>query len=143
MWWLTGIYYKRHPQADTKKRVMATIKMIVEDIASGDVVGAYVHRLHDVPLLFSHAGFSKPFYDYLKRQIAPTSLTDSIAGLLSSKPKGLEDKLTPEQIMNYTNDLLRKVVGQCSTFPCRMNEDRYELFEAGRDRGGPGIGGPL
>jgi hypothetical protein len=122
LWWLTGIYYKRHKVADTRQRVEASIRLIVEDILSGKMVAAKVirHR-NNIPIMFVHAGFNNNFLNYLYNTV-------------------LEDH-SPESIAQYTNRILRDTTARCPHFPCNQFND--EVFEAGPDRGGSGIGGPL
>ena len=120
MWWLEGIFNYRHKQADTKANIETFIKLTMEDIANNKVLGAYVHTLNRIPLLFVHAGFSPAFLAYLKKN----KLSDA----------------NPYQLANYTNNELKKTLAACRAYPCKLDG---ELFEAGPDRGGKGIGGPL
>jgi hypothetical protein len=47
----------------------------------------------------------------------------------------------PEAIAEYTNRMLRDTTNKCEHFPCQLFDD--QVFDAGPDRGGTGIGGPL
>ncbi len=97
------------------------VKFMLEDILSGAVLGAYVHRVSDVPILFIHAGIRPKFADYLKEIAIP-------------------DNFTADAIAEYVNGMLKFNAFQCSTPPCKFEG---ELFDSGPDRGGSGIGGPL
>ena len=106
--------------ADTKSNVKSFISMLVEDIASGAVKGSHLETINNVPVVFVHAGFGP---DYLRH--------------LKSK-----EISSPERIVNDTASHLVRAVGACASFPCR-SINSHEVFDAGPDRGGRGIGGPL
>lgn len=129
LWWLEGIYRKRHPIADTRESVMSLRAMIKEDLVKGLVQGAFVYHMHGVPIMFVHAGFSRRFVSYIDKRI------QRLDG---------EKELTADMVARYTNEVLLNSINACKSLPCKLGQktDR-ELFDAGPDRGGMGIGGPL
>lgn len=133
LWWLTGVFYKRNAKTDTRENVMAIVRMLVDDIMTGLVVGAYVHRISDVPVMFVHAGFSPAYYNHL--QSTSTTRKDDKPLLSSPNP-------TPEELALYVNGVLNETTVGCEHFPCYKTYTD-EVFGAGPDRGGTGVGGPL
>jgi hypothetical protein len=121
MWWLTGYTHERHKVADTRTKISNFVKYTKDDILQKKVLGAYVHILNRIPILFVHAGYSQAFLYHLKKTKAV-------------------DVINAKTIANYTNTMLQKSMQKCRKFPCQMTE---EVFEAGPDRGGKGVGGPL
>lgn len=121
MWWLTGYTHERHKQADTRAKITNFVKFTKDDILQKKVLGAYVHTINRMPILFVHAGYSQAFLTLLKKTNAVPDIN-------------------AKAIANYTNLMLRKSMQKCRKFPCQMTE---EIFEAGPDRGGKGVGGPL
>eukprot|EP01031_Cornospumella_fuschlensis_P025996 gene25996-31391_t len=119
LWWLTGIFYEKHPTADTKANIIAFITGLIEDIVSGAVRGAYLHTINTTPIIFVHAGFSPAYLQYLRKQ----------------------DIQTPPQLVNHTHNQLVQAIKRCDGFPCRTIKG--EVFDAGPDRGGSGVGGPF
>ena len=126
LWWINGIYYKRNPTADTRQRIIDTVNTIYQDVADGSLQAAYVHYVYDVPILFIHAGVRPEYYTYLQKQLSPED---------PSK------QLTPIEIAAYFNNILQSYLAQCKSVPCAPSKN--EFFEAGPDRGGTHIGGPL
>ena len=123
MWWLTGIFGKINKRYDTKEKVLNTIEVIINDIVSDKILGAYVFEAYDIPLIFVHAGFGTRYYEYLQEQLNTTVITAN-------------------QTVEHTNTLLKQAVYDCGEFPCRDGFE-HEVFEAGPDRGGTHIGGPF
>ena len=124
------MYYKRHKTADTREKVHDAINIIVEDILSGKMVAARVLHLtskqgQDIPVMFVHAGYHTKFLTYLKNVAL-----DEKNGVLH-----------PEDVAKYTNKVLVDTVKKCKSYPCDKFTD--EVFEAGPDRKGDGVGGPL
>ncbi|KAJ1392890.1 hypothetical protein B484DRAFT_459368 [Ochromonadaceae sp. CCMP2298] len=116
------------------------IQALVDDIADGLIAAAYVHHIYDVPIMFSHAGISANFYAYLERQLRKKN--KSIFSFdKTSNTKKSKNTLSAEEIAGYVNGVLSKQVAACTRFPC--HEFGHEVFEAGPDRGGSGIGGPF
>lgn len=91
---------------------------MINDILSKKIIGAYLLPINNVPVVFVHAGFSSAFMTYMQKQ----------------------NVKTPQEIVDYTNGILHHKINTCSHFPCKLPD---ELFEAGPERGGKGIGGPL
>jgi hypothetical protein len=111
-------------EADTKEKIIAVVNSMKRGVLDGTVVGSFVHRIGDQPLLFVHAGFRPKFVDQLQKTLSDPS---------------------PEGMARHVNDLLVKFVEKCTDetklfVPCEFHDD---VFEAGPDRGGKGIGGPL
>lgn len=124
IWWLEGKFHMINREADTKEKIVAVVNSMKRGVLDGSVVGSFVHRIGDQPLLFVHAGFRPKFVDKLQRTL-PDSSAEGIAG--------------------YVNGLLTDFVQKCTDeskffVPCEFPD---EVFEAGPDRGGKGIGGPL
>lgn len=115
LWWLTGIFYQKN-SADTEAKVIKFLRLLWDDILNRRIVANYIHYANGFPVMFVHAGYTKPFLDYLQ-------LT------------------TVESIANYTNDHLVHSLEACSKLPCPAITT-HELYEAGPSRGGSGIGGP-
>lgn len=46
----------RHPVADSIEKIQTMVDEMKADIAEDKLSLAYVHHIHDVPLLFIHAG---------------------------------------------------------------------------------------
>ena len=122
IWWLEGKFHMVNREADTYDKVLDVVNRMKRGVLDGSVVGSYVHRIHDQPILFIHAGFRPKFIDMLK-----ASLKDS----------------SPEGMATHVNDMLVGVIKQCHDesvtdefVNCAFDDD---LFEAGPDRGGKGI----
>lgn len=94
--------------------------MLIEDIMSGAIRAAYVHRmLPSIPIAFVHAGYSPKFLKYLQQHHKLTSI---------------------DAVTNFTSQALVSAVERCARIPCKI---KGEVFDAGPDRGGRSIGGPL
>jgi hypothetical protein len=126
VWWINGYLHKRNMKTDTKDKVSKLISAIMSDVNSRNVVGAYVHMLQESPILFVHAGISSAFYKYMQREMYP---------------KDPSKKIPASAAAEYINTVVLQAISGCKKFPCP--EFTHELFEAGPDRGGKGIGGPL
>ena len=122
--WLEGYFQYRNEEADTGEKVIDIVNRMKKGVVEGSVLGSFVHRIHDQPVVFVHAGYHPPFLEYL-------------TGLLPNS--------SPEGIAEYVNELLVDYVKQCideheefvaCTFP-------NDVFESGPDRGGEGLGGPF
>lgn len=126
MWWLNGHLHQRNKVADTKERVLKVIAAVLEDVGDGSIQAAYVHTRHSIPILFVHAGVTPNFYAYAQKDLYPQAKNTQVLA---------------QEMAEYMNDLLTKNVGKCKNIPCK--EFKHEFFEAGPDRGGSGVGGPL
>jgi hypothetical protein len=120
MWWLDGYLREINKQSDTKAVIKEVVDWIKDDIKTNKLVGSYVVNINGIPLLFSHAGYSPAFLKYLKEKIKVADNVDAIA--------------------NYTNTELIKDVNKCLFKKCSL---KGELYDAGPERYGKGIGGPL
>ena len=121
MWWLEGYLHHRNKTADTREKIVELVQYMLEDILSGDVVSAFVHRIRGVPILFTHAGINPNFHVYLKNKVKIEDTVDAIAA--------------------YVNKELITAATKCEDLPC--TSFKGEVFDSGPDRGGRGIGGPL
>jgi len=102
---------------------------MIQDIKEGTLQMAYAHSRHDVPLLFVHAGVSPEFYKYLQKTLHPGSTSTVLSAV---------------EIAEYANKQLQQDFSTCTALPCQdQQSSAKELYEAGPDRGGAGIGGPL
>ena len=111
-------------EADTKEKIIAVVDSMKEGVLDGSIVGSYVHRIQDQPVLFVHAGFRPTFLTHLRQ-----TLSDASA----------------EGLAAHVNGLLKGVVSRCMDdtmefVPCTFDDD---VFEAGPDRGGKSLGGPF
>lgn len=117
LYWLQGYTRSRNKKADSEYKVKMLTKKMRDDILSGSVVAAFLMHIHNVPILFTHAGIRPAFHQYLQRK----SIT------------------SPDDITSHLNTLLLGAMKKCSVIPCSFDN---EAFEAGKDRGGRHIGGP-
>lgn len=83
-------------------------------VLDGKVHGSYVHKIHDHPVVFVHAGFRPAFLNHLK-------LTQNME--------------SAEEIVAYVNNALLESVRACGSdnYQCAFDD---EVFQAGKDRGG-------
>lgn len=111
----------RNKAHDTPEKINYIVSTSKEAIMDNRLVGAYPLSFgnDNEPLLFVHAGLKSGFLNHMSRFV---------------------DSLDAHSIANYINSEIKSVVSQCRSKYCRLNG---ELFEAGPDRGGAGIGGPL
>jgi hypothetical protein len=115
LWWLSGYFHDRH-QNDTIDKVRTFMQLLVNDISNQNIIASHVEIIHNIPILFVHAGFRKKFLKYL-------NLT------------------SVEAISHYLNQQLVIDLQHCEQIPCKKFNN-HELYEGGPDRGGRGIGGP-
>ncbi len=116
---MEGYYHQRNKVADTYEVAMEMVGYMLEDILGRRVVGAFVHRIDGVPILFTHAGVGPDFHEHIHESFATNFTVDSI-----------------EQ---YINSRLVSSAAKCTQYPCKF---KGEVFDSGPDRGGKGIGGP-
>ncbi len=110
----------RNPVADTPSKIQELVDGMKQDILRKKLALGHVLRINDVPIMFTHAGFHSGFLSYLERTIG---------------------SMTPEDITSYLNGILIDTTISCVNDGVCEYDD--QIFEAGRDRGGSGIGGPL
>lgn len=91
------------------------------DILSHKVVGAYLHHVEGVPIIFNHAGYNSNFLKKLKRE-------------------QLSNNYSPKTIVNVTNEDLIHVIEKC--LKKEVCDFSSSFYEAGPERGGRGVGGP-
>jgi len=127
--WLSDETSEKNVKSDTPFVMNLYLKDLKNDILSGDVVGAHVEYIKNVPILFTHAGIIPEFYDYLLK-------IEDIKNKVTNK----SDIETIEIIVNYINSFVMNRIKSCNNSPCHFND---ELFDAAPCRGGDGIGGPL
>lgn len=162
LWWMEGYYHKRNKTADTKENVEKFVQLLVSDIMDRSVLLSHVEFINGVPIVFVHAGFSPAYYNYLTDDMP--DLKNDMPDFKNDTPdlknddgddddfkrsitttQGQGQRLTGagvERITAYTNSILLESVSSCRTFPCQT-AFADELFEAGPDRGGKKLGGPL
>ncbi|KAJ8608896.1 hypothetical protein CTAYLR_005304 [Chrysophaeum taylorii] len=93
------------------------IRMWLDEVSAGNVVGAYAAG----PVLFTHAGFRPA----MLAKVSPDPFAQNPASVAAS-------------LARLVNSELRSAVEKCSGIRCAFEGD---LFSAGRDRGGNGVGG--
>ena len=119
MWWMENKLHMRNKEADTKEKVLTLVRRMKSQIASKELVGAHVIEVNNVPLLFVHAGYRATY-------LAASPTTDA---------KGLAVLF---------NDALTDSLKTCPKDWSPCDFDRYgELFQAGPERGGGHLGGPV
>ena len=119
IWWLEGKIHMR-ARADTHSKIKSLVRRMKSQIQSKDLVGAQVIDVNGVPILFVHAGYRT---SYLKAEKIKEA-----SGLAESFNKNLHDSLT----------------AACPPGDAPCDFDLYgELFQAGPERGGSGLGGPV
>lgn len=126
LWWLEGFFHDRNKQFDTKSKVADIVTRMKGDILSGYVMGAYAHKFNDTPFLFVHAGLRSKMLTYI---------TDNYRHI---------DVADPSSIAALINTLLVEAIHACGPglAPCQQYLTN-EIFNAGPERGGVGIGGPF
>lgn len=108
MWWLEGRTHMKHKN-DKRSIVKKVVAAMASDILDGSLVGAYLHHLRGVPILFTHAGIGEKFYGFLQRQL-----------LLLPTRNNPRPELDPRLIEQYCNELLVSSIQSCDgKYPCR------------------------
>jgi hypothetical protein len=121
--WLQGSYRDKHPTADTNEKVTSIVSKIKKGILDSSILGSYLERMNDVPVIFVHAGFRPQMVDWIREEYKSGSTP------------------TPEDLSSIVNEQLRLAVSACGNqVACPM---RSPLFGAGPERGGRDIGGPF
>jgi len=110
-------------QYDTQQKILHLVEQMKSDIRTRNLVGAFSISVNEVPILFTHAGIRPTFFDYLK------------SGAGTNTPI-----VTVDDIVFYINEKLLVDTNNCKKTWCKYED---ELYEAGPDRYGDGIGGPL
>jgi hypothetical protein len=119
LWWLENKFHMRNSKADTKDKVLKLVRSMKSQINQGELVGAKTIWVKGVPLLFVHAGYRATFLE-ASRAKGATALVDEL------------------------NAALIDAMTHCSRDWKACPFDRYgELFEAGPERGGKFLGGPV
>jgi len=118
IWWLENRFHMIN-KADTKPKVLALVKRMKEQIANGELVGAHVVDVNAVPILFVHAGYRSTYLKASK----------------STDPRALATEF---------NEVLVECLKSCKADWEACPFDAYgELFQAGPERGGSHLGGPV
>jgi hypothetical protein len=120
LWWLKGYFGDRNTETDTKANIMEILERMRTGLASGRMRGAYLKGIRGVDTIFTHAGFR------------PEMLT-RLHGIIGA------ENFTTGNLVAYMNDVVAKH-SNCTSLFCPYQD---ELFEAGPDRGGESIGGPI
>jgi hypothetical protein len=119
--WLQGNFRDAH-KADTKDKRLALVDSLKVGIQNSKIVGSYFTTVNHIPVMFIHAGFRPQMIDYIAKTFEVTP--------------------TPQELSSFVNSHVRNSIRHClkSGVPCNLNS---EVFGAGSERGGPGIGGPF
>jgi hypothetical protein len=119
--WLLGSFRDAH-KADTKEKRLALVDSLKLGIQESKIVGSYFTTVNHIPLMFIHAGFRPQMIDYIAKTFEITP--------------------TPGELSSFVNSHVRASIQHCmkSGAPCNLNS---EVFGAGSERGGRGIGGPF
>lgn len=129
IWWLNGHFHDRNATTDTVPVLRQVVTTMIQDIHAGTMEMAYAHMRHEIPLLFVHAGIRPTFYKHLQKTLHPNKVNPVLSAL---------------EIALYANVQLKQDFGTCTALPCQSKKSAAnQLYEAGPDRGGAGIGGPL
>jgi len=124
LWWLEGAFHMRNQVADTSEKVFALVAKMKQQIINKSLVAAHtVTRSGGVDLLFVHAGY-RPAFLATKQNQSAAALSEHINSLLIEQT---------QQCLKMESDTGRFV-------KCAYNG---EEFEAGPERGGKHIGGPI
>lgn len=119
VWWLENKFHMRNSKADTQDKVLKLVRSMKSQITNGELVGAKTIWVKGVPLMFVHAGYRATFLE-ASRAKGATALAEEL------------------------NAALVDAMSQCSRDWKACPFDRYgELFEAGPERGGKFLGGPV
>lgn len=121
IWWLQGYFNMINKETDTQSKIMSVISSMKRRILNKSIVGSYITRINNIPILFTHAGLRPEFIQYLQLQISIDE---------------------PENISTYINDLVMEETKLCRKRN-QFCEFEDELFQAGKERGGKNIGGPF
>ena len=117
--------YRYASKSETRAVMDKAVDQWLKDVQTGDVRAAYVLG----PLLFSHAGFRPAMLEKVNTEGA------------------LEAEALASRLADFVNAELRRTVDDClrrpKTTTPRTCVFRGDVFSAGPDRGGRGIGGPF
>lgn len=125
VWWLEGRFHMRNKAADTKANVLAMVRMMKDQVARGEMVGAYTIAVNGVDLLFVHAGYRASYLAHLEDSGVPNA------------------RSAAQEVVRRLNEELPRVVSRCMGEALCDFDDDPELFQAGPERGGNHLGGPL
>ena len=137
--WLSGETNYRNKESDTPEKIHQLTKMIVSDILSGDVQGAYdMDFFRHIPMLLTHAGLRLKMRTYIE--------SESTAALYTQQSSS-----NASRIASYINNKLRNDISECQReihnfeeYNGPINCRRYltdKIYAAGPERGGSDIGG--
>lgn len=119
VWWLENKFHMRNAAADTKAKVLQLVRQMKAQIISSELTGAFAININSVPLLFVHAGYRATY--------------------LAASPIRLAADLA-----EHFNGVLVDAMQHCSEDWVACPFDDYgELFQAGPERGGSNLGGPV
>ncbi len=111
----------RNMAFDTQEKVFKLVAKMKKQILNGQLVAAYAVQVHNESLLFVHAGFREAYLSHLEDKAVDT---------------------TTQGLANHLNSLLVSSTRRCKKADqaCAYAD---EAFEAGPERGGRNIGGPM
>lgn len=124
VFWLQGQYHDSNKKTDTTEVRTEVVDGLKHALLDLKVRGAHVLRIHGMPLIFVHAGFRPAMVRFVQDEYYTR-----IGGNIT----------TAEQLAKYVNLLVHEVAEKCKKF-CAFNG---AVFDAGPDRGGTSIGGPI
>jgi hypothetical protein len=113
-----------HKVSDTEKVKDDIVGQLKEGISGGFIRGAFSTCIRGTMFLFTHAGLRPAMMESIKR------LLDT-------------EYLAAADYEKYINSKLTEVIQRCSASTSKLCELNDQLFQAGPERGGRGIGGPF
>jgi hypothetical protein len=131
LWWLTGLFHMRNKATDTPENINSVVHQTIQGIRNGNILGSYSHFSHGVPILFSHAGLRPDMLNLIKKHI------DDTYNISNNNNNNID------QLSSYINNILNYSCSEInlessSSSKCVFTDP---IFEAGKERGGNGIGG--
>lgn len=127
VWWLEGRFHMRNKRSDTEDKVLQMVRMMKDQVQRREMVGAHTIRINGVDLLFVHAGYRATYLTHLVGTGLPNA------------------RSAAEEVVRHFNAELPRVIARChdnTRSPCDFGDDD-ELFQAGPERGGSHLGGPI
>ena len=119
IWWLEGHFHMRNTKTDTKEKIDTLVGKMRQDITNGDFLASYLFKPYsDIPFLFTHAGYRETFLDKYSYKGNDINVTAKV------------------ELLNQDFNNLLVQANQAKNF-------NHEYFDAGPDRGGQGLGGPM
>jgi len=70
IWWLEGQLHNRNKNTDSEPNVAYVLKDMKDRIMRKLLVGAFVERVHGIPIFFVHAGIRQDMYTHIMRRFS-------------------------------------------------------------------------